>query len=886
MDSGKPKLLTPPVVRQNPSSGPTGKVIEVPSVSATRDVVTKTIDAKPITADQSTAIGTGSNESHVTVQSTNTNLQGNAALPPIGKTVPPYENTTLPADSSVKKRLPLDIPEVSSESGQKTIPKTAIISKSTSLPPILGAKAGQNSPRNIPKDLKFSKVLTDGSLSEATTIDAPLQPKPSQGGLEDVSRVPLLVVEKSGADNNQTKIETGRNVRHNMGLDPDNIGFDDGHANGDVLNYNPNSSNKKFEPQTLDRGIYMSGEEPVVATEDRSGSQPDGRQLDSKSHSDGNQASKPRVRSLTFDDNASYGRDQVNQFNDKNSGAVDFLLHDHSQALEPNSILAKAIANAAAELRLSDQGRSSTNTMVGLGSINDISLIHGLGASGTENLLTTKESNTINHSTNVLNTQPQSDHNVRAQVGAREVQNDSRRIELEEAIRRHNRYGRKYGAKKRLWVWSWFAQDPSDPNVAVCDYCGKVVRRRPSDKGSPKKLSEHLRTHKLTKTLANNTRAMPIDSGTIAYAGAPNQISYSDNGMARRKSSLSLLGLAPQQMHQVPLLAQLALSTNQLGPNMNYQLHSQNQLDFQQTTHDQDHRSDVNGSASTHGYGISSRQNVLNNGIHTNHLHPNHQAMNTQQHQQSVHLNSNQPMFLLNAPSQENPENQNHVNHNLNLHLISQSHNFQPHQNQNGSQHNSSSQGPQGYHHQQGQPNGQGRNFQHPQNRHGGNDIHRSNQQILQELRPEAEDSITQDIHQFVPKRQQSSFNDRLRPQVQDAKNLTSGPLGVESDDRFQRRLTPESFDETPYSETKLLKHLLAFLHENKLSIDVIKLPSFRQLVHDLRPESVKDLLVLDTVYSSCVEVARTSSNSSLRADPVFSSNSLVGKVDPEILRK
>ncbi|KAH3685808.1 hypothetical protein WICPIJ_003221 [Wickerhamomyces pijperi] len=64
---------------------------------------------------------------------------------------------------------------------------------------------------------------------------------------------------------------------------------------------------------------------------------------------------------------------------------------------------------------------------------------------------------------------------------------------------RVNRPGQKFGAKRRSWVWEWFIQDPTDYNIATCEVCGKCVVRLSSDKGSPKKLAEHLRTHKIER---------------------------------------------------------------------------------------------------------------------------------------------------------------------------------------------------------------------------------------------------------------------------------------------------------------------------------------------------------------------------------------------------
>ncbi|ODV77465.1 uncharacterized protein CANTADRAFT_23585 [Suhomyces tanzawaensis NRRL Y-17324] len=94
---------------------------------------------------------------------------------------------------------------------------------------------------------------------------------------------------------------------------------------------------------------------------------------------------------------------------------------------------------------------------------------------------------------------------------------------------RKNRPGQKFGAKKKSWVWSWFVQDSSNPNIAACDYCGKILVRLPSDKGSPKKLIEHLKTHKLTKETINYSRAIPIDGYGVTYTNNGDPISYPAN---------------------------------------------------------------------------------------------------------------------------------------------------------------------------------------------------------------------------------------------------------------------------------------------------------------------------------------------------------------------
>lgn len=59
----------------------------------------------------------------------------------------------------------------------------------------------------------------------------------------------------------------------------------------------------------------------------------------------------------------------------------------------------------------------------------------------------------------------------------------------------------------------------------------------------------------------------------------------------------------------------------------------------------------------------------------------------------------------------------------------------------------------------------------------------------------------------------------------------------------------------------KFHKHLMKFLTENKLSINVIKSHSFQQLIYDLRSDSVTELLELTGLYSSLLEVSRFDAN-------------------------
>lgn len=94
---------------------------------------------------------------------------------------------------------------------------------------------------------------------------------------------------------------------------------------------------------------------------------------------------------------------------------------------------------------------------------------------------------------------------------------------------RRNRPGQRFGAKKKLWVWSWFAQDLNNPNVAACDFCGKIIVRLASDKGSPKKLSEHLKTHKLSKDTINYSRQVPVDGHGVTYTTSGDPVGYAQD---------------------------------------------------------------------------------------------------------------------------------------------------------------------------------------------------------------------------------------------------------------------------------------------------------------------------------------------------------------------
>lgn len=57
------------------------------------------------------------------------------------------------------------------------------------------------------------------------------------------------------------------------------------------------------------------------------------------------------------------------------------------------------------------------------------------------------------------------------------------------------------------WVWSWFVQDPTNLNLAHCDYCDKVVKSKVNCRTLY--LSRHLETHNLNKRSINQSRQIP-----------------------------------------------------------------------------------------------------------------------------------------------------------------------------------------------------------------------------------------------------------------------------------------------------------------------------------------------------------------------------------------
>lgn len=329
------------------------------------------------------------------------------------------------------------------------------------------------------------------------------------------------------------------------------------------------------------------------------------------------------------------------------------------------------------------------------------------------------------------------------------------------AKKRKNRPGQKFGAKKKSWVWSWFIQDSQNHNVAACDLCGKIITRLESDKGSPKKLSEHLKTHKIEKDTINTTRPIPIDGNGIVYdsegkplenqplpepkqSQSPNQPQPQIQGvhLSRHPSQASIPSFAPQQQPH-------------------HQPHQPNQ--------------------------------------------PN-QTQQPQQQPQQAPYQASLPQQSMPTQFQNQLQNQLPLNQHPHLNSLS-----------GASTGNSSSMV-------------------------GANAIPGSSQQIPAQVSSQAPLSNMNDF--------------RTRP-------ITNNDAGYQyniNNHNNRRYLSPD-FDNSPYSAMKFHKHLLKFLTENKLSINVIKSHSFQQLIYDLRSDSVMDLLELTGLYNSLIEVSRFENN-------------------------
>lgn len=586
-------------------------------------------------------------------------------------------------------------------------------------------------------------------------------------------------------------------------------------------------------------------------------------------------------------------------FVDRSHNHEDLSANVHSaltnQSFESNSMLEKAI-----EIVNDKMDRPQVSEVNHLSNLNEIGAIPNISNENDLRAVNRTTGDESNQNSGGISLEV-STHGPNSSVVTRKPEGLNKPVEFEDAVRRQNRPGRKFGAKKKLWVWSWFVQDQHDPNVAVCDFCGKVVRRRPSDKGSPKKLNEHLRTHKLNKTLVNPARAIAMEGVHSNYGSQPLQLLFNDNG--------SLLVLNPQQMHQVPIQALPSHSLAQ-QPVLGHEYNSHTLYNAQPFPHQGSDRERPSQDF-TQGLPMTYSTNVpMKNQSHQNYnvtqMHPNLSRQPLPSHQMSQ-MNQNipqnqqlqrgaqqvQPAHLghLVHQAQQHPQNQNQS------HLTNSIHPNYPYNVQNQVAHlnNQSKQKPQTYHGKaQAPPNPQSLQRQAQNNattsalqtqvQHKQENSNPTGRAIKQHLSPD-NDPISPEIHQQNNKRHHqlvTSGNERRNPAYPERQ-----PEVNEQTETIEKRYMPEeSFDDSPYSETKLFKHILAFLHENKLPINVVKLASFRQLIYDLRPESVKDLLVLDTVYSSCVEVARTSSNAPLSTDSVFPQGSSSDKIITNVIRR
>ncbi|KAF8003672.1 hypothetical protein HF325_001120 [Metschnikowia pulcherrima] len=140
-----------------------------------------------------------------------------------------------------------------------------------------------------------------------------------------------------------------------------------------------------------------------------------------------------------------------------------------------------------------------------------------------------------------------------------------------------------------------------------------------------------------------------------------------------------------------------------------------------------------------------------------------------------------------------------------------------------------------------------------------------ASQQLMHQLTIESVDSeLKQNQSKYRRTNSMAAFaNDmqHIHPQLQNHTNVQSLPNSSIAG-QVSRRYPQTTFESSPYSGSKFHRHLLKFLAENKLSVRLLKLPSFQQLVYDLRPESITDLLDLTGLYTSFVEIARGENSS------------------------
>lgn len=120
-----------------------------------------------------------------------------------------------------------------------------------------------------------------------------------------------------------------------------------------------------------------------------------------------------------------------------------------------------------------------------------------------------------------LHTTPHDQHQNQHQNHQQQQNHQQKQTEIQNKVtkaKRTNKPGAKFGAKKKSWVWNWFFQDHMDTNKATCKKCNKLIIRLPNDKSSPKKLIEHLKTHRITRStieltpVSNNLRSMNEDT--------------------------------------------------------------------------------------------------------------------------------------------------------------------------------------------------------------------------------------------------------------------------------------------------------------------------------------------------------------------------------------
>ncbi|OWB73525.1 hypothetical protein B5S31_g3272 [[Candida] boidinii] len=115
------------------------------------------------------------------------------------------------------------------------------------------------------------------------------------------------------------------------------------------------------------------------------------------------------------------------------------------------------------------------------------------------------DENQNQHQQHHQNQQQQQQHQQQQHQQQQQQQQQTKTQNKVTRARRTNKPGAKFGAKKKSWVWNWFIQDQSDTNKATCKKCNKLIIRLPNDKSSPKKLIEHLKIHKITRSTINHT---------------------------------------------------------------------------------------------------------------------------------------------------------------------------------------------------------------------------------------------------------------------------------------------------------------------------------------------------------------------------------------------